>query len=251
MHLMMLSDTPSVIFPRVTVFPGSYTHTWATQPRLIRQTLACVWVAPLYRALLSHSHIQAFSAASCCRVWLSASGPQESLEREALCLVIGLQSLCSQRQRAGKWPCLDDVDRMIMSGISAVVKMTAGNSSCFSTSTSISPVTGCSQEACGRPLVYFGLWDTGRGVHLAPAEQVWRCRPDIITKAEWGTWHATDPTTTPSNQFVMHHYYLFFMHYSWIIQACYKTCEVSFSLMYILTKEIIEQSPWQLILVYV
>lgn len=126
-----------------------------------------------YRALLlSHSHIQAFSAASCGRAWLSASGPQESLEREALCLVIGLQSLCSQGQRAGKWPCLDDVDRMIMSGISAVVKMTAGNSSCFSTSTSISPVTGCSQEACGRPLVYFGLWDTGRGVHLAPAEQL-------------------------------------------------------------------------------
>lgn len=91
----------------------------------------------------------------------------------SLCLSsTSLQSLCSQGQRAGKWPCLDDVDRMIMSGISAVVKMTAGNSSCFSTSTSISPVTGCSQEACGRPLVYFGLWDAGRGVHLAPAEQL-------------------------------------------------------------------------------
>lgn len=172
-HLPMHSDTSWVMFPGVTGCFGSRNiiHPHPGDTTGADQIPTFVWVAPLHSLLLfSHSHLEAFSAASvlrlmACLLWAPVmprrwstlqEGPahkpsaanfkcrhhvfhpclQHTSTRSAY-LARFLSVAFSQGTVSSRMAtCLDFVDRRTMSGLSVVGVMNPGNQSCLSRSTS-------------------------------------------------------------------------------------------------------------------
>lgn len=183
-HSFWCTQRYHLMFPGVTGCFGSWNilHPHSGHPVKVNQTFARVWVASLHSSfLLSHIYIQAFSA-QCCGIWffstLHRGRPANPLQPTSyqvfhsllqallhLALFLAVASSSQSYQRTVSFSMatwLDDMNRMTLLYLAQVWwwKWLQGTRAASPSPLASSPVTGCSQESCGWPLVYFGLFSS-------------------------------------------------------------------------------------------